>query len=281
MQNTAYEPYDDDTPPFLTRVRSVFDRPRMSRHVVIATILVVALFAFEIFNFDTTRYALASLIGENSFVGVTWASVLAIAFCSIDFAGLARIFTRQDGNSQQKESLYLMGAWVLGAMMNAIMTWWAVSLVLLSHNNFGNEVLDRETLLRVVPIFVAMLVFLTRILFIGSLTITGEKLMAMHYRGRDDDDARANISTRRAVSSVAAVPYREQQQSLQIRERRRTQTDTQRLTVQSQPLPLPPLQAKKPATRKKPPSVKKKAVPKRSTTKPRTGLGTTTRERSG
>jgi hypothetical protein len=57
--------------------------------------------------------------------------------------------------------------------MNAVMTWWAVSLTLLQ-NEFGNEVMSRAELLRIVPIFVAMLVWLTRILFIGSFTVAGE-----------------------------------------------------------------------------------------------------------
>ncbi|MCB9006283.1 MAG: hypothetical protein H6656_02705 [Ardenticatenaceae bacterium] len=43
-----------------------------------------------------------------------------------------------------------MGAWLLGATMNAVMTWWAISLTLLTHD-FGNEVLSREQLLRWVP----------------------------------------------------------------------------------------------------------------------------------
>lgn len=59
--------------------------------------------------------------------------------------------------------------------MNAVMTWWAVSLTLLNHQ-FGNEVLSRETLLSVVPIFVAVLVWLTRILFIGAFTVAGEHI---------------------------------------------------------------------------------------------------------
>ena len=47
--------------------------------------------AFEIFNFDTTEFALQSY-WEASFLGLQWATILAIAFCAIDFAGLARIF---------------------------------------------------------------------------------------------------------------------------------------------------------------------------------------------
>jgi hypothetical protein len=148
----------------------------ISRKMVIAVLLGVALIAFEIFNFDTTQYALTNLLGEVRFVGVLWASILAIAFCAIDFAGLVRIFTPQRGAEEPRAVWFLTGAWFLGTIANAIMTWWAVSLTLLGHE-FGNEVLSREMLLRYVPIFVAMLVWLTRILFIGAFSIAGEEIV--------------------------------------------------------------------------------------------------------
>lgn len=141
--------------------------------MAIGLILGIALIAFELFNFDTTRFALANLLGEANFIGIRWAAILALAFCAIDFAGLIRIFTPERGLAESKAVWYLMGAWLLGATMNAIMTWWAVSLTLLSHD-FGNEVLSRAQLLRWVPFFIAVLVWLTRILFIGALSVAGE-----------------------------------------------------------------------------------------------------------
>jgi hypothetical protein len=158
-------------PSFFDRIASY--SANFPRKTAVGFILVVALLAFEIFNFDTTRYALRDLLGEVRFVGIEWAAILAIAFCSIDFAGLMRIFTKEKGADEPKEVWYLMGAWLLGASMNAIMTWWAISLTLLE-NEFGNEVMSREELLHIVPIFVAVLVWLTRILFIGSFTVAGE-----------------------------------------------------------------------------------------------------------
>ncbi|MFZ0544671.1 MAG: hypothetical protein WAM60_04505 [Candidatus Promineifilaceae bacterium] len=152
---------------------------QMPRQFIIGIILVLALFAFETFNFDTTRYALGDLLGDVRFMGMSWAAILAIAFCAIDFAGLARLFTPERGRNEPKEVWYLMGAWLLGATMNAIMTWWAVSLTLLNHN-LGNEVLSRDQLLHIVPVFVAILVWLTRILFIGAVTVAGERLMDFH-----------------------------------------------------------------------------------------------------
>jgi hypothetical protein len=171
-----------------------FRLPRFSvdrqRKIFIGIVLLLALLAFEVFNFDTTQFALQSLLGDARFVGILWATILAIAFCSIDFAGLVRLFTPERSSGTNKEGWYLMGAWLLGATMNAVMTWWAVSLTLLN-NNFGNEVLSREQLLRYVPIFVAVLVWLTRILFIGAFSIAGEQLFENKPAARGGGKRRA------------------------------------------------------------------------------------------
>ncbi|HSM55159.1 MAG TPA: hypothetical protein VK879_03310 [Candidatus Sulfomarinibacteraceae bacterium] len=146
---------------------------RPSQRNISALLLVVALFAFEIFNFDTTRFALTDLLGDVAFAGLPWAAILALAFCAIDFAGLAYLFTSDGAQQSLHEAWYLMGAWMLAATMNAVMTWWAVNLTLLSHQ-FGNEVLSRDQILAVVPPFVAVLVWLTRILFIGAFSVASD-----------------------------------------------------------------------------------------------------------
>ena len=173
-------------------LRPVFDiKHRRPRMLIIGVILVLSLLAFEMFNFDTTRYALESLIGDIRFIGLGWATILAIAFCAIDFAGLARLLTPGGGPGAPKEFWYLTGAWLLGATMNAVMTWWAVSLTLLEHD-LGNEVLNREQLLSIVPIFIAALVWLTRILFIGALTLAGERILQKHNADRVNQGYRLN-----------------------------------------------------------------------------------------
>lgn len=182
------------------------------KRAVIGIILLVALFAFEMFNFDTTRYALLNLLGPVSFAGLRWAAILAVAFCAIDFAGLVRLFTPEGNGEQPREVWYLMGAWLLGATMNALMTWWAVSLTLLDHD-FGNEVLSRGQLLQIVPIFVAVLVWLTRILFIGALTVAGGHLVAFGRGGGGAKRERlpqgkplTESSSIRRIDPVAARP---------------------------------------------------------------------------
>lgn len=154
-------------------LRDIYNR--IPRQQVIAFLLAGALLAFEVFNFDTTKFALGDLLGTTNFYGVSWAAILAFAFCSIDFAGLIKIFTPQTGENEPTETWYLMGAWLLGATMNAMMTWYAVSLIL-AQQPLESEVLSREQLLIYAPIFVAVLVWLTRILFIGSLSVAGEQI---------------------------------------------------------------------------------------------------------
>lgn len=175
------------------------------RTLLIGVILLLALFAFEMFNFDTTRFALSSLLGDVRFAGLAWATILAVAFCAIDFAGLARLFTPERGLDEPKEIWYLTGAWLLGATMNAIMTWWAVSLVLLD-SQLGNEVLSRDQLLNIVPVFVAILVWLTRILFIGAITMAGERLLHGSTRPRVNSPSSTTKNNQATTSSRSTGP---------------------------------------------------------------------------
>jgi hypothetical protein len=88
-----------------------------------------------------------------------------------------------------------MGAWFLAAAMNAVMTWWAVSLAVLGHP-LGNEILGREELVRIVPVFVAVLVWLTRVLIIAALTIAGDRLLR--------PAARAGVGNGRSASRASS-----------------------------------------------------------------------------
>lgn len=140
--------------------------------------ILIALVAFEIFNYSTTEFALGDLIGDLKFSGIRWATMLALAFCAMDFAGIARLFTPERLKKGAMESWYLLGAWLLAATMNAVLTWWAISTALLDQNGLGNEIVGRETLLGSVPVFVAILVWLIRVLMIGSFTLADPKLIA-------------------------------------------------------------------------------------------------------
>src|SRR5512145_830158 len=103
------------------------------RGALFTLIMFGALLAFEIFNYSTTDFALNDLLGNLTFLGLRWSTILSIAFCGIDFAGIARLFTPEQGHDEPTEVWYLFGAWVLAAAMNATLTWWGVALALANH----------------------------------------------------------------------------------------------------------------------------------------------------
>jgi hypothetical protein len=136
-----------------------------------------ALIAFEIFNYTTTDHALQDLLGDLRFAGFRWSTILALAFCGIDFAGIARLFTPEQGADEPKEVWYLFGAWLLAATMNAILTWWGVSIAILSHSVQSTSLIDPRTLTGVVPVFVAVMVWVIRILIIGTLSMAMDRML--------------------------------------------------------------------------------------------------------
>jgi hypothetical protein len=151
---------------------------RLRRGLIFGIIIVTALLAFELFNYSTTDFALSDLLGDLEFLSIRWATILSIAFCGIDFAGIARLFTPEEGRQEPSEVWYLFGAWLMAATMNAMLTWWGVSLAVMKHTSLGNEVVARETLLKVVPVFVAIMVWLIRVLIIGTFSVAGERMFS-------------------------------------------------------------------------------------------------------
>ena len=93
-------------------------RVKLQRGLIFGALIVTALLAFEVFNYSTTDFALSDLLGDLEFLGVGWATILSIAFCGIDFAGIARLFTPEQGADEPAEVWYLFGAWMLAAVMN-------------------------------------------------------------------------------------------------------------------------------------------------------------------
>jgi hypothetical protein len=151
----------------------------LRRGAIFGAILVIALLSFEVFNFGTTSFALQDMLGDLKFAGVRWSTVLALAFCGIDFAGVARLFTPEQGRDEPAEVYYLFGAWVLAAAFNAMLTWWGVSVAIMNHNAEGGSLLGQATMVKMVPIFVAAMVWLVRVLIIGTFSVAGERLFSL------------------------------------------------------------------------------------------------------
>ncbi len=163
---------------------ALFRSRKVNRGATWGLMIIGALLAFEIFNFSTTQFALTDVLGTGlKFAGLRWATILAIAFCGIDFAGIARLFTPEQGRDEPAEVYYLFAAWLLAAGFNATLTWWGVSVAIATHSSLGaGEVVSASTMTRVVPIFVAVMVWLIRVLIIGTFSLAGDRLFTTDDR---------------------------------------------------------------------------------------------------
>jgi hypothetical protein len=162
---------------------ALFRGRRFNRGAAWGMMIIGALLAFEVFNFSTTQFALRDVLGDLTFAGFRWATILAIAFCGIDFAGIARIFTPEQGADEPKEVYYLFGAWFLAAAFNAILTWWGVSVAIVSHASAsGGAVVSTATMTKIVPIFVAAMILLVRVMIIGTFSLAGDRLFSTAER---------------------------------------------------------------------------------------------------
>ncbi len=163
--------------PYEFSIRSLIPNIRLpERGASFLALIVGATVLFEAFNYSTTEHALGGVMGGLRFIGISWATILALAFCVIDFAGIARLFSPEDRTADGRlEGIYLLAAWLLAGVINAATTWWAMTVALLAQPVLGNELVSRQDLILYVPILVAGAVWLIRILLIGSLTISGGK----------------------------------------------------------------------------------------------------------
>jgi len=174
---------------------------KMRKGILYGVIFVLALAAFEAFNFSTTDFALSDLLGDLRFAGVRWATLLSIAFCGIDFAGIARLFTPQTDNEEPRAVWFMFGAWILAGTMNAILTWWGVVMAMQTHPVISAGVVDATFVTRVVPIFIALMVWVIRILLVGTLSKKGDRLL--HDTGSPKTPVMSRREFRQAQSQAA------------------------------------------------------------------------------
>lgn len=165
--------------PIKLNVLLLVQRAAQKRGLIFGGIILTALLAFEVFNYSSTAFALQDILGSLSFGSLEWATILAIAFCGIDFAGIARIFTPEQGRDEPAEVWYLFGAWLLAAGFNATLTWWGVSVAILEHSAEGGGLLGQPAMTKIVPIFVAGMVLLIRVLLINTFSIAGDRIFSM------------------------------------------------------------------------------------------------------
>ena len=177
---------------------------RVKRGAAWGGMILVGLLAFEIFNFSTTQFALLDVLGELNFAGMRWASILAVAFCGIDFAGIARIFTPEQGRDEPAEVWYLFGAWLLAAIFNASLTWWGVSVAIATHTSAsGDAVISANTMTKVVPVFVAAMILLIRVLLIQTFSIAGDRLFTTDVQRTYSNNSRPRPTQQQTYRPVS------------------------------------------------------------------------------
>ncbi len=183
---------------------------RIRSGLALSIIILVALVAFEVFNYSTTQYALSDLLGKLTFANIPWATILSIAFCGIDFAGIARLFSPDEQSAEPKEVWYLFGAWLLAATMNAILTWWGVSMAIVNHTVHSDAIVSSSTIIKVVPIFVAVMVWVIRILIIGTISVAIERYMKGERRSWSSRSQLQNFQNVRPTVNNGPVTNRYQ-----------------------------------------------------------------------
>ena len=174
-----------------------FRNTALRRGALFGSILIGALLAFEVFNYSTTDFALRDVLGDLRFAGLRWSTILSLAFCGIDFAGIARLFTPEKGRDEPAEVWYLFGAWLLAAAMNAMLTWWGVSVAVINHTPAGSVLFSHSTMTKAIPVFVAVMIWLIRVLIIGTFSVAGENLFTLA-----DKRPRSLPATRPAATST-------------------------------------------------------------------------------
>jgi hypothetical protein len=161
------------------KMSPLLQKAALKRGLIFGGIILSALLAFEVFNFSSTSFALSDVIGDLSFGPFKWATILAFAFCAIDFAGIARIFTPEQGADEPAEVWYLFGAWFLAAAFNASLTWWGISVAIMEHTAVGGALLGPQAMAKVVPIFVAVVVLAIRVLLINTFSVAGDRIFSL------------------------------------------------------------------------------------------------------
>jgi hypothetical protein len=150
-------------------------KTRVRSGSVYSFIIILSMIAFEAFNYGTTAYALRDLLGDLRFAGFQWATLMALAFCALDFAGIATLITQGGRSKDHHQAWYLFGAWLIAGTFNAALTWWGVSIAISNHTTASAAIVSTQSLTTVVPVFVAVMVWIIRILIIGSLSSVLER----------------------------------------------------------------------------------------------------------
>jgi len=163
----------------------LFKNLRARSNFLYVAVIILALTAFEYFNFSTTDFALRDIMGDQKSGMLAWSTVLSLAFCGMDIAGIAKILTTTKEDASHRDSWFLLGAWALAAAMNTGLTWWGISVTIYNQPANAVMIIDPMTYVKVVPVIVAVMVWVIRVLIIGTLVTSLNQAMKGDVRQKN------------------------------------------------------------------------------------------------
>ena len=133
-------------------------------------VLFASLGAFEYFSFSTISFALQDMMGMQGAGPLSWYVILSLAFCAVDLMGITFLLRDDpETESNSPRSWYILGAWVVVAAMNTGLTWWGVSVAVYNTPVENALIIDPMVFVKAVPVIVAVIVWVIRVLIIGAL----------------------------------------------------------------------------------------------------------------
>ena len=158
----------------LTQSRMALDSmqspAKSTRGGVCTLILLAALAAFETLNYSTTVYALQNMLGDYTNLGVHWSTLLAIAFCCVDIAGITQLFIPIRVAVKSIKIRYLFGTWLLAACMDTLLTWCGIATAITVKQAHTGWIVDSDILIKTIPAFIAFMIWLIRVLIVGAFS---------------------------------------------------------------------------------------------------------------
>jgi hypothetical protein len=158
----------------------LFKGIHQNRSVVLLSLSLSVFVSFEIFNFSVSFFALNNLPGGINDWGIRWAVILAIVFCIIDFGGIALYNLKERAGRKSRLPGWLFGIWMAGASLNTLLIWWGLSIAIAIQPVGKARMVDTQILAILIPVSMAVLAGLIRILFTGTLaaSLAGTNMLA-------------------------------------------------------------------------------------------------------
>jgi len=132
--------------------------------------MLVCMAAFEIINFAITSLAFRSLLSRYTVLVLDSATWLATVVCCVDIIGILYLFLLFPGPSHNIVKRRLFSVWLLVTGLNSWLLWLGIGQAIVVHQAQTDLVINAGIMVHIIPAFIVCLVWLIRILLIGSFS---------------------------------------------------------------------------------------------------------------